>query len=723
MKGFLVLLASHSPALLGLIGIGLALGGKAVGSGFAAAMIGAGLVSSLIAYRERLSSRRLREELEARRSDQKLQGSDRERLIEVRMAQAASIARLGIWEWDAVSDKTIWNDEMFKIYGVRAEDFTGKGSDYVGFTRADYREAQMRNIQKSISEGLTEAEFAAGKMHPSDPKELCIVRPNGSECYTLGEAVCIVDDSKKIVRMIGVTIDITETKRAEEILAAEKERLAITLRSIGDGVITTDIHGNVELVNQAAEQLTGWSQEEARGKPLSAVYNILTDRSRKPSEYPNGTIQTADALLAMPNYSFLRHRDGSERIIAESGAPIRNKQRENIGVVIVFRDITERIRLVETVQRADKLESLGILAGGIAHDFNNLLSGIFGYMELAKTSASGDSLAYLEKAMGVFNRAKDLTRQLLTFSKGDMPVRKTGSLEPVLRRSAKFALSGSTVSCVFTFAEDLWACDFDENQIAQVIDNLVINAQQAMPRGGQISVVAENRTFAKQEHKVLPEGRYVCVSVQDEGVGIPHDIQSRIFDPFFTTKAKGNGLGLATSYSILHKHDGHIEVDSETGRGSIFRVYLPESKLPSQPVEMPAVAEHVGHGHVLVMDDEEFNRELARSNLESMGYAVIPAADGEDAIQKCSEAKMAGTPIRLALLDLTVPGGMGGLQTAENLKRLGPDMILIATSGYADDPVMANPGAFGFTHCLRKPFLKPQLSEVLNSLVVPRFER
>jgi two-component system cell cycle sensor histidine kinase/response regulator CckA len=347
------------------------------------------------------------------------------------------------------------------------------------------------------------------------------------------------------------------------------------IQCIGDGVITTDIRGKVVFMNGVAERLTGWNNADAFGQPLADVFHIINEFTRKICENPVEKVLKTGVIVELANHTMLISRDGREMILADSGSPIRDECGNVFGVVLVFRDVTEKQKMLDTLQQTQKLDSLGVLAGGIAHDFNNLLGGIFGYIDLARMNRNLDTtvLEYLDNAMSVLSRAKNLTQQLLTFSKGGAPVRKSGSVGKVVKTCSLFALSGSNVTCRFVIDEDLPSCEFDENQLCQVIDNIVLNAQQSMPMGGSIEVTVRSLRMRTGQHLILHEGEYVKIAVQDKGIGIPKEIMPRIFDPFFTTKSKGHGLGLATSYSIMRKHDGCIDVESEPGQGSTFTIY------------------------------------------------------------------------------------------------------------------------------------------------------
>ncbi|MFH0920726.1 MAG: ABC transporter substrate binding protein [Fibrobacterota bacterium] len=353
-------------------------------------------------------------------------------------------------------------------------------------------------------------------------------------------------------------------RRFHEALAEEKERLQITLHSIAEGVIVTDENNRIILMNFVAEALTGWQEGEALGWLLSEVYQTL-----RKGDIPG--IQGIRTTLV--------GRRGEARLIADNTAPIRTAEGRTFGQVLAFRDITEQVRLEEGLLKAERLESLGLLAGGIAHDFNNLLGGIFGYMELARQAASNGEcekcVTLLGKGFSVYGRACGLTRQLLTFTKGGAPVRQVMALSPLIRDGVQFVMSGMRHECALEVPDALWPCEVDESQILQVIDNLVINAQQAMPEGGCITVRARNLPAHGPLPVSLPAGAYVKLTIADTGSGIPPEQISRIFDPFFTTKKKGTGLGLTVVQTIVKKHGGGVEVESELQKGTVVHVYLP----------------------------------------------------------------------------------------------------------------------------------------------------
>jgi len=321
---------------------------------------------------------------------------------------------------------------------------------------------------------------------------------------------------------------------------------------------------------------------------------------------------------------------------------------------------------------------------------------------------------YLSKAMTTIERARGLTLQLLTFAKGGVPIKKIGRLFPFVQETALFALSGSNVSCTFDLQHDLFPCDFDKNQIGQVIDNILINAKQAMPDGGTIVVTARNVNVLQNEHHQLPSGDYVTISIKDCGIGIPKNILPYIFDPFYTTKATGHGLGLATCYSIVTRHGGCIEVESEPGEGSTFHVFLPAIKGSILSGTEKVAAMHKGAGVFLVMDDQEVMRDTIGDMLKSLGYTAVCKENGHKAIEFFSSEMKEHREIAGMIFDLTIPGDMGGKEAIGEIRKMNPGTPVFVTSGYADDPIMAKPNEHGFTASICKPFRKSELSEMLN---------
>jgi len=506
-----------------------------------------------------------------------------------------------------------------------------------------------------------------------------------------------------------------ERKNTELALSAEREQLSVTLRSIADGVITTDTSGNVVLLNKSAEKLTGWDSHEARGQPLPEVFNIVNERTHQVSENPADRVLASGGIVKLENHTCLISRDGRKITISDSGAPIYDSNSRVIGVVIVFRDMTEKVILDRVLQQSQKLESLGVLAGGIAHDFNNILSGIFGYTEMAIAKSTEENVStLLAESLHNIERARSLTQQLLTFAKGGTPIKKTENLFPFVQQAAQFALSGSSVSCRFQIQENLWPCDIDKNQIGQVVDNIVINAQQAMPNGGSIELSAVNISLPSEEPVSLRDGNYVKLSIKDRGIGIPIEFLPRIFDPYYTTKPQGHGLGLSTCYSIIDRHGGCIDVESEPGKGSTFHVFLPASIESTVSVADNASKNHAGTGTFLVLDDDESIRNILKRMLESFGYTVVLKQDGKDAVDFLAKERRANRKLAGMIFDLTIPGGMGGKEAIREIRKICSDIPVFVASVYSGDPIIANPEEYGFTASIGKPFLMSELSEMLE---------
>jgi PAS domain S-box-containing protein len=514
---------------------------------------------------------------------------------------------------------------------------------------------------------------------------------------------------------MAVMHDITRRKRAEEALADEKERLAVTLRSIGDGVITTDLEGRVTLINRVGEALTGWSLEEALGRPLTDVFCIIDRVTRKRRENPLKKAMEAGDVVRLADDTVLVSREGTEYIIADSGAPIFDREGKTIGLVLVFGDITEKWKMERELLKVQKLESLGVLAGGIAHDFNNILTALVGNISLAKMDLDQKDRIYrlLEGAERASWRAQTLTQQLLTFSKGGAPVKKSTCIPKLLHEWASFALRGSKARCDFAIPDVLWSAQLDEGQIGQVIQNLIINADQAMPEGGIITLRAENRELKGIHGLPLRPGRYVRVSVQDKGIGISDEHLPKIFDPYFTTKQRGIGLGLATAYSIIKGHNGHITVESQLGVGTTVHVYLPASKEEFLRNGEKQRRPTVGTGKILLMDDEEMIRSTAKDILRHIGYTAEVACDGAEAIELYARAKEAGESFDAVILDLTVPGGLGGKETIRRLREVDPEVVAIVSSGYSTDPILSNFTTYGFCGVIAKPYRIEELNQVL----------
>jgi len=516
---------------------------------------------------------------------------------------------------------------------------------------------------------------------------------------------------------VGVAIDITDRRRAELELASEKERLAVTLRAMEEGVLTLDGAGCVQFMNRAAETMLGCDSRQARGHSIERILHLIHASNGGALAFPLGEVLGRGLVVDFPVHSAIKDPGGRTVEIDGCCVPLRDQSSRVAGAVVVIRDMTDRLRMELQLQRAAKLETLGILAGGIAHDFNNILTAIMGNIGLAMLEAAGNkgALSFLGEAHGASERARDLTQQLLTFAKGGDPVRTAVNLSDVAQEIAQFAVRGSRVKCEFDMPANLWPANADKGQLAQIIQNLAINSLQAMPEGGTLRLKACNEVVGLGEDLHVQPGDYVRLVVSDTGPGIPSSILPKIFDPYFTTKKQGSGLGLATVFSIVKKHRGHIDVESLPGRGASFTIRLPALKdvnlaggaetAPTEPRSLK--------GRVLVMDDEESIRRLVERMLTRLGLKVDLTADGAEAVTRYQAAWRAGTPYDLVIMDLTVPGSLGGCEALSAIKGINPGVRAIVASGYSSDPVMADYESYGFCAMVVKPFDSRELASVV----------
>ncbi len=547
--------------------------------------------------------------------------------------------------------------------------------------------------------------------------------PDGSKKYFLQTTRPFRDADGKLIGAVTSFQEITERKKALHELAAEQKRLAVTLRSIGDGVITTDTDGRVRMLNREAEKLCGWQQEEAMGRPLEEVFRITAEGRNEEVFNPVERILAADTIMPLSHQTILTARDGTRRIIADSGAPIRVANDKVIGVVLVFRDVTERVRMEEELQKTRKLEAVGILAGGIAHDFNNILAAILGNINMARVrldDREGKVTPLLVDAEKASLRAKELTRQLLTFARGGSPIRQTVSLGGIIRDSALFNLRGSTVRCKMDLPDDLWLADVDPGQMSQVIQNIVINAREAMTGGGTLTISGRNREGRLPETN-LPHVRWVEIRLKDEGPGMGPEILKNLFDPYFTTKKRGSGLGLAICHSIITRHQGIIRATSTPGKGTEFSLLLPaSSKKTARTKPEPAgrIDPPFRKKRILIMDDEEMVCEVAEKMLHHMGHTTLAVHDGRQAVDCYREAMDQGERFDLVIMDLTIPGGMGGKDAITEILKLDPAARVVVTSGYSNEPVMAEFAKYGFRAAITKPFRLHDLTETVQAALL-----
>lgn len=527
-----------------------------------------------------------------------------------------------------------------------------------------------------------------------------------------------IRDREQIRGVLGVNIDITRRKRAEQALRESEQKLSLVLDGVPWLICYVSGDQRYLYVNRAYADWYGTSPDQVVGKPVNEVLDEQAYRKA------SGSIERALAGVRASFEDTAHDREGRERTVQATYVPHMDEQGDVKGCFVLMQDTTDRKRMEMEMLKVQKLESLGVLAGGIAHDFNNLLTVIMANLSMARAygglgEESSGMLADAEKASF---RAQALTQQLLAFSKGGQPTRKTVSLEKLLKETGEFTLAGSNVGCDFEIQRDLWPASVDEGQITQVINNLVINADQAMPEGGTIRISAENAVLAEETPIPLKSGKYVKISVADQGVGISPKHLSKVFDPFFTTKIKGSGLGLSSSYTILKNHGGHIRIDSEVDLGTTVVIYLPAAETALADSEPKKEEPFRGTGRILLIDDEEMIRRSTGRMLERLGYEVALASDGTDGIELYRRAMELGSPFHLVILDLTIRRGMGGDQAMRELLRIDPDVKVIVSSGYSANPIMSSHREHGFCGVVPKPYTIDDLAASIFRVLhrVPR---
>ena len=553
-------------------------------------------------------------------------------------------------------------------------------------------------------------------------------RKDGSAFLISENARSVKNEKGEIYCYEGFMQDITKRNQAEEALLDSEKKLVNIVNFLPDATFVIDTKGKVITWNKAIEEMTGVKAKDMVGKgnyeyalPFygerrPVLIDLVLESENQIKKYDEVKRENR-ALVAVVHFNNFR---GKESYLFGKASALIDLHGNIIGSIESIRYITA-LQQAETERlRFSKLESLSILAGGIAHDFNNILTAILGNISLAMLDGKiepqvQDRLAQAEQAC---LRAQALSQKLLTFANGGAPIKKIVSIANLLKELAILTLSGSKSRYEGSFPDDLWSVEADTAQLNQVIGNLLINADQAMPEGGIIKITAENISVKAKSNLPISKGKYVKFAIADQGIGIVPQYLDKIFDPYFSTKQKGSGLGLATAYSIIKYHSGHIQVESRMGVGTTFYIYLPAADKRVPADELETAKPTMGQGKVLVMDDEEMVREVLDGMLSRLGYEADFSTDGSQAIEKFVKAKETNQPFAAVILDLTIPGGMGGKEAIKELLKIDPQVKAIVSSGYSDDPIMADFQKYGFAGVIAKPYKVAELGKVLNKVLI-----
>lgn len=604
---------------------------------------------------------------------------------------------VAIQVYDRVGRVELWNPASERMYGFTAMEMKGQ-----------------RLQDKVMSQGEGEMferqlDWIWTGQQPLPPFEWAIRRRDGQIRHLYSVMFPILHGGET-AGVCSADVDITDRKRAEAELQASHDYVKSLIDSSIDMIISTDSEGRIREFNASAEKVFGWAKGDMMTQPMQRLFASEEEGQR--------VIHRTVTEGHFSGEISMKLRSGDVISAYVTSSVLTNNRQQAEGLVAVVRDITERKKLEAELFRASKLDSIGRLAGGIAHDFNNILMVIIGNLSLLRVEIDsqhplGVKLDQMEKAA---NRGRHLTQQLLTFSKGGAPVKRVIALTELLQDAADLSLRGSQVRCDIRLPAELLPVEIDPGQMNQVFHNLLTNAMEAMPDGGTILVRAENRPPGTSPGVPLPDRDYVRLSIRDHGEGVAPEAISKVFDPYFTTKKGRSGLGLPVVYSVVKQHQGHVEFNSTPGAGTSVDLFLPAAVGTSEPwVEETYV--QMANNRVLVMDDEPVIREVLNSMLTLLGYQVELASDGEEALRLHGAAKQAGDPFGAIIMDLSVVGGMGGKEAIKKLREVDLDVPVVVSSGYSNDPVMANFRDYGFNAVICKPYQFETLARALVELV------
>jgi len=631
------------------------------------------------------------------------------RLSRQRMDLALEGADMGAWDWDIPADHALFDSRWTGMLGYGIDDISPDSQGFRQLIHPEDKPVVSKKLQ----------DYLDGKI--GDYKcEMRMRHRNGQWRWILSRGrVFEKNDQGDPKRMCGVHIDITERKEAEKAIRLSKENLRITLDSIGDAVISTDINGNISRINPVAEKLTGWSACDAVGQPLGKVFNIVNSESRLPAESPVKKVMASGEIVGLANHTLLLSREGKEFHISDSGAPILNNLGEIIGVVLVFRDVTEEYRLQERLRQSEKMDAIGQLAGGVAHDFNNMLGGIMGAIDILSSRLTDrpDTHQLLKIIVDSSERAADLTRELLTFSRkqpvASTPVDVTIPLKDALKLLERTV--DKRIKLEINIPDDSFQIIGEPSQLQSMFMNLLINASHAMPEGGTIYVALSSTEvdeyFNMVLHGDIVPGEYVDIEIRDTGSGIHQKDLCRIFEPFFTTKGKGKGtgLGLASVIGNVQQHGGAINVYSEVGVGTSFHIFLPLTQDCAKNINRKIIEPVHGNGHIMVVEDEAVMRTTATVILEDLGYTVVSAENGLQALEIFRNIY---NEVDLVILDMVMPE-MNGRDCFIEMQKIDPDLRVLFTSGFACDDTLRELKSAGIKGGIHKPYRSSMFSQAV----------
>jgi PAS domain S-box-containing protein len=642
------------------------------------------------------------------------------------LKQLMETSPVGISVVDREGQLSLANFRAEEILGLKRSDIYNRRYDDPAWQITDSKGNEYPEDQLPF-------QLVKSKKSPVFGIEHAIVWPNGKRALLSINGAPLFDSEGNFDGMVSTIEDVTERKRAEEALLKSEKRLIVAQHIANMGDFTWDVETGEVTWSDALFDLLQYDKSEKIDYARVNEEIHHPDDLKRVTQWLNDCTASGKAELTPNEYRLVR-KDGKILYVRTLGV-IEREVGKSAKVFATLQDITERKQMETQLQQSQKMEAVGTLSAGIAHDYNNLLAVIMGNLSMVQEeaephSAMAELLHEIEQAS---YKARDLTQQFLTLSEGGHPRKELGTMESLLKEIPKQVQANENLEYIISIQDDLWFVEYDSKQIQDAVTNVLKNAVEAMPQGGALTVQAENRIIDnKVKDPALPlnEGRYVRISIKDEGPGISEEHMDKVFDPYFSTKErgaqKGMGLGLTTAYAVVQKHGGHIMVNSTTGVGTTVTIYLPAAEEKGEPETVKQEREDITPStssdqttikRILVMDDEEMLRNLAQMMLERLGHEVETVADGDEAIETYKKRMDSEEPFDAVVLDLTIKGGMGGAQTIKELIKIDPDVKAIVCSGYFNDPVLANYEEHGFRGAMAKPYQKADLESVLKKVL------